>query len=85
MSASHSSDEQLELALAEFLAAEEGGRPIPHQELLARFPDIAAELKEFCEAHERLRSVAAPLRQSVEFFALGDSGLTAGRTTVRRL
>jgi serine/threonine protein kinase len=67
MSASHSSDEQLELALAEFLAAEEGGRPIPHQELLARFPDIAAELKEFCEAHERLRSVAAPLRQSVEY------------------
>lgn len=61
------SDDQLELALAEFLQAEEAGQPISRGELLAKYPAITAELTEFCDAHERLRSVAGPLRQSVEY------------------
>ena len=60
-------DEPLELALAEFLQAEESGQPILLSELLAKYPTVAAELAEFCSAHERLRSVAEPLRQSVQY------------------
>lgn len=60
-------DEQLELALAVFLQAEESGRPIPLADLLARFPAVAGELREFCAAHEQLRTAAAPLRQSVQY------------------
>lgn len=59
--------EQLELALTELLQAEEAGQPISRAALLARFPAIAQELEEFCIAHQRLRSTAAPLRQSIEY------------------
>jgi serine/threonine protein kinase len=62
-----STDDQLELALAEFLQAEEAGQPIARSELLAKYPGITAELTEFCEAHERLQTIAAPFRQSVEY------------------
>lgn len=62
-----STDDQLELALAEFLQAEEAGQPISRTELLVKYPGITAELTEFCEAHEQLRSAAAPFRQSVEY------------------
>ncbi|WP_254508746.1 serine/threonine-protein kinase [Anatilimnocola floriformis] len=60
-------DELLELALAEFLQAEESGQPITLSELLAKYPTVAGELAEFCNAHELLRSTAEPLRQSVQY------------------
>lgn len=57
--------EQLELAVAEFLQAEEAGSPLSREQLCERFPDIAGDLRLFLDAHERLTALAAPLRQSV--------------------
>jgi serine/threonine-protein kinase len=64
---SYHHDELLELALTEFLEAEESGRPMDVAELVARYPEIAGELVAFIEAHGRMAKLAEPLRQSVEY------------------
>ncbi len=70
-----SEDELLELAVAEFLEADEAGRPIDAAALLARYPQVAGELASFIEVHQRMAKIAQPLRQSVEYLVLrwGDS------------
>ncbi|QDU25555.1 Serine/threonine-protein kinase PknB [Anatilimnocola aggregata] len=76
--------EALEVAIAEFLQAEEAGRPMSQAELLAKFPEVSASLAEFLEGHERLRSALAPLRQSVEYLVQRwhDSSPPAERPTL---
>jgi serine/threonine protein kinase len=66
MSASPANDDRLELALAEFLQAEEAGQPLDADAWLARYPDLTGLLTEFLHAHEQMRAATAPLRQVVE-------------------
>jgi hypothetical protein len=49
-----------EILLAYLESTERGHRPDPAG-LLARHPDVAAELREFLEAHQRLEQLTAAL------------------------
>src|SRR5262245_23793657 len=51
--------------LAALLEAGERGEPLDRSGWLARHPEFAAELSAFFASAERLRGVAAPLRQAL--------------------
>jgi eukaryotic-like serine/threonine-protein kinase len=53
---------RLEEVIAAYLAAAEKGKPPDRADLLARNPDLAADLRAFFEDHDRVRQVAGPMR-----------------------
>jgi WD40 repeat protein/serine/threonine protein kinase len=55
-------DTGLENVLAEYLRAVEAGKPPDRKELLARHPDLAAELQEFFANRDSISRLATPLR-----------------------
>jgi serine/threonine-protein kinase len=65
MTVSPANDDPLELALAEFLQAEEEGRAFSKEVWLAKYPDLSAPLSQFLRVHEQMRTAVAPLRQAV--------------------
>jgi WD40 repeat protein len=56
-------EQRLQEALVACLEAVEGGRAPDREELLARYPDCAAELEEFLTGRDQVDRVAAPYRQ----------------------
>ena len=63
-------EERLCQLIAEYLEAEHSGRPQDRETLLAQHPDLAEELRNFLADHDRLNSLAQPLRSQV----LNDDG-----------
>lgn len=56
------SDLSLDDVLAEYIAREEAGRPTDRQALLARYPQYAADLREFLDNRDQIQRLAAPIR-----------------------
>src|SRR6266542_985539 len=56
----------LQEILAAYLQAVEAGRSPDRKELLARHPDLAAELETFFADHDRMQNAAAPFRPAAE-------------------
>ena len=52
--------DDLDAAVAEFLAAEDAGQPLSLGELGARYPHLSHELTKFVEQHHALNSLLAP-------------------------
>src|SRR5215831_11542038 len=52
----------LQEVLAAYLQAVEAGRSPDRKEILARHPDLAADLESFFADHDRMRGAAAPFR-----------------------
>jgi hypothetical protein len=59
-------NDRLEAALVEILEAVESGRPFDRDELIARFPDLAAEIGDFLANRARISQFAQPLVQARE-------------------
>jgi WD40 repeat protein len=57
-----SREKHLDEVLGDYLTAEAEGRAPPREELLARHPDLAADLAAFFADHEQMRHLARPLR-----------------------
>ena len=57
-----SRERRLHEVIAAYLAAVEAGQSPDRDELLARHPDLAAELREFLVDHDRMRQAAGVLR-----------------------
>src|SRR5260221_440092 len=55
------SDDRLHAILAEYLEAERLGRPLDRDRLLAKNPDLAAELRSFFEDKDQFARLAEPL------------------------
>jgi WD40 repeat protein/tRNA A-37 threonylcarbamoyl transferase component Bud32 len=73
-------DERLNEVLLEYLESAERGNPQDPDELLARNPEFASELKEYLETWNRLEGLAAPLRWVAE--AVLDAEAVNGDTPV---
>ena len=61
-----SSDRQRQLddILAELMRAADAGESVSPDEWLIRYPDFAAELKEYLEKQQRVERLVGPLRQA---------------------
>ena len=60
--ASCQSEQRVEEILVAYLTAAEKGQAPDRRELLARHPDLAAELESFFADHDQVRAWAEPLR-----------------------
>jgi WD40 repeat protein/tRNA A-37 threonylcarbamoyl transferase component Bud32 len=60
---SHSRPEIFDEVLAEYLRAIESGGNPSRDDLLARYPELASELREFFANHDRMGRLARPLRE----------------------
>jgi serine/threonine protein kinase/Flp pilus assembly protein TadD len=58
-------DERLQTIIADYLEQQEAGRAEGREELLARYPDLAAELGEFFAAGDRVDGLVVPLHRAV--------------------
>jgi serine/threonine protein kinase len=76
----HSSkiDEQLNRIIAEYLGEVDAGRSPDRRALLARHPQLAAELRAFFVNHDQINQVASPSR-AAEFAGRAVGDLLAGR------
>lgn len=63
-----SADRTFEEVLAEYLSAKETGAVKDREELLARYPDHAAELREFFSNRDQMQQFARPLQAPVRIF-----------------
>ncbi|MCA9184913.1 MAG: protein kinase, partial [Planctomycetales bacterium] len=55
---------RLEDLIAEYVRAEESGKPLCRESLLSRHPELAAELSEFFRHRDHIERLVAPLRQA---------------------
>jgi eukaryotic-like serine/threonine-protein kinase len=62
LSLSPSRDQRVDAIIAAYLEAVDAGRTPDRQELLARHPDLAADLEVFFADHDRVDRLAQPLR-----------------------
>lgn len=60
---------RLQAALLTFFESAERGAPVDRQALLAEYPDVSLELRDFLEAHAIVERVAAPVRELVRAVA----------------
>jgi tetratricopeptide (TPR) repeat protein len=68
-------ERRLEEAVLTFLRAADAGQPLAVSELLARYPDVAEELRAFVEDQARVSRLAEPLRPPLDTTPLpGGSG-----------
>lgn len=54
--------ERLDGIIAEYLQSTEAGQPLDREELLGRYPELAAELQEFFADQDCFARIAAPLK-----------------------
>jgi tRNA A-37 threonylcarbamoyl transferase component Bud32 len=78
-------EERIDEVIAEFLVAEAAGQSPDRAAFLARYPDLADELRSFFADHDRMRIMAEPLHTPVaaEAPTLGLTAPVAPGTTVR--
>jgi serine/threonine protein kinase len=55
-------EQSLDDVLAQYIASEESGQPVDRQQLLARYPQFAGELREFFANRDQMQRLAEPLR-----------------------
>src|SRR5438874_9581734 len=79
----HAPDERLHTVIAEYLQADEAGRPPDRTELLTRHPDLAEGLCEFFADHDRVRQAVATLHPAPPAPPRGDETVGAGEAAVR--
>src|SRR6516165_9645044 len=78
-------EERIDEVIAEFLVAEAAGQSPDRAAFLARYPDLADELRSFFADHDRMRIMAEPLHTPVaaEASTLGLDAPVSPGTTVR--
>ena len=55
-------DEQLQSVIAECIRSSEAGRPPVHQDLIEKYPEFAAELKQFFVQRDQMNQLADPIQ-----------------------
>ena len=55
-------DEQLQAVIAEYIRSSEAGRPLVRQDLLHKYSEFAAELKQFFVQRDQMNRLADPIR-----------------------
>ncbi|MFN0055410.1 MAG: hypothetical protein ACKV0T_24960, partial [Planctomycetales bacterium] len=68
-----SREEQVDEAIAEFLEAQEQGRPLDRRDWLARHPDLAEDLQEFLTDRADFRRLAAGMTPEALPGAVGEA------------